>query len=74
MANTLDCLSINGMSPISFEIMYDAVSRMDYYYGNRKHFDKRKQEALEWLEHAIGRMRDKNNRIPKRIENGRQES
>ena len=69
MAHTLDTLRIDGMSPISFEIMLSAVNSMDYYYGNRKHFDKRKQEAIEWLERNITKMRDVDARIPKRKDN-----
>ena len=49
--------------------MLSAVNSMDYYYGNRKHFDKRKQEAIEWLERNIVRMRDVDARIPKRKDN-----
>lgn len=66
MAYTLYALEIDGMSPISFEIMLSAINSMDYYYGEIKSFERRKQEAIEWLERSIEKMRDVDARIPKR--------
>lgn len=69
MSIGVDSLDIRGMSVISFEIMLSAVESMDYYYGNKKHFDIRKQEAISWLEEKILYLRQNDIKILKKNKN-----
>ena len=69
MATQVDSLRIDGMSPINFEIMLSAVNSMNYYYGNKNHFDARKRQSIKWLERNIEMLREHDVRIAKRITN-----
>lgn len=68
MSNVIDSISIEGLRRSHFTQLQSYLEERDiekWYYGDRKQFERRHQELLDWLESVIVYLSQEGVRIKK---------